>query len=165
MKWILSALLMLIAVGVPFGISASQATGAAKCPVLAGNYVLQCEDGQVKISIKQDQCKSITITRDTGYLGKVTREVHTYRVDGTPQPDVRLSAFNTEDNPMLRVHLSTPDSVWGRAGLHTGDQLVALNGQPVASSADFRSRLGQLHIGDTARVQIIRNGVASQVSV
>ena len=85
--------------------------------------------------------------------------------DGKPQPDVRLSAFSTADNPVLRLHLSTPASVWGRAGLHTGDQLVSLNGQPVASSADFRSRLGQLHIGDTARVQIIRNGAVSQVSV
>lgn len=85
--------------------------------------------------------------------------------DGKPQPDIRLSAFNTEDNPLLRLHLSTPDSVWGRAGLHTGDQLVSLNGQPVLSSADFRSRLAQLHIGDTARIEIIRNGVASLVSV
>lgn len=85
--------------------------------------------------------------------------------DGKLQPDVRLSAFNTEDNPLLRLHLSTPASVWGRAGLHTGDQLASLNGQPIASSTDFRSRLGQLHIGDTARVEIIRNGVASQVSV
>jgi predicted metalloprotease with PDZ domain len=85
--------------------------------------------------------------------------------DGKPQPDVRLSAFNSGDDPVLRIHLSTPDSGWGRAGLHTGDQLVSLNDQAVASSADFRSRLGQLHIGDTARVEIIRNGVASQVSV
>src|SRR5258706_4355350 len=85
--------------------------------------------------------------------------------DGKPQPDVRLSAFNTVDDPVLRIHLSTPDSVWGRAGLHTGDQLVSLNRQPVTSSADFRSRLGQLRIGDTAPVEIIRNGVASQVSV
>ncbi len=85
--------------------------------------------------------------------------------DGKPQPDVRLSAFNAGDDPVLRIHLSTPDSVWGRAGLHTGDQLVSLNGQPVTSSADFRSRLGQLRIGDTAPVEIIRNGVASQVSV
>jgi predicted metalloprotease with PDZ domain len=85
--------------------------------------------------------------------------------DGKPQPDVRLSAFTTPDNPALRLHLSTPASVWGRAGLHTGDQLVSLNGQPVASSADFRSRLGQLHIGDTARIEIIRNGAGSQVSV
>ena len=88
MKWTFSAaLLMLMVVCVPFGILASQAAVAAKCPALAGNYVLQGEDGQVHISIKQDQCKTITITRDTGYLGKVTSEVHTYRVDGTTQPD------------------------------------------------------------------------------
>jgi S1-C subfamily serine protease len=85
--------------------------------------------------------------------------------DGKPQPDVRLSAFNSGDDSVLRIHLSTPDSVWGRAGLHTGDQLVSLNDRAVASSADFRSRLGQLHLGDAARVEIIRNGVASQVSV
>jgi predicted metalloprotease with PDZ domain len=85
--------------------------------------------------------------------------------DGRPQPDVRLSAFTTADNPALRLHLSNPASVWGRAGLHTGDQLVSLDGQPVATSTDFRSRLGQFHIGDTAQVAFIRNGVASQVSV
>ena len=85
--------------------------------------------------------------------------------DGKPQPDIRLSAFNTADNPGLRLHLSNPASVWGRAGLHTGDQLVSLDGQPVATSTDFRSRLGRLHIGDTARVEIRRNGALSQVSV
>lgn len=85
--------------------------------------------------------------------------------DGKPQPDVRLSAFNTADDPGLRLHLSNPASVWGRAGLHTGDRLVSLDGQPVATSTDFRSRLGQLHIGDTARVEVLRNGAVSQVSV
>jgi predicted metalloprotease with PDZ domain len=85
--------------------------------------------------------------------------------DGKPQPDVRLSAFNTADDPVLRLHLSNPASVWGRAGLHTGDRLVSLDGQPVATSTDFRSRLGQLHIGDTARVEVLRNGAVSQVSV
>jgi predicted metalloprotease with PDZ domain len=44
--------------------------------------------------------------------------------DGKLQPDVRLSAFNTADNPKLKIHLSNPASGWGRAGLHTGDQLV-----------------------------------------
>ncbi len=85
--------------------------------------------------------------------------------DGKPQPDIRLSAFNAADDPVLRIHLSDPAGVWGRAGLHTGDQLVSLNDQPVASSMDFRSRLGKLHIGDIARVEVMRNGVASQVSV
>src|SRR6266478_1958093 len=85
--------------------------------------------------------------------------------DGKPQPDVRLSAFSTPDNPVLRIHLSNPASAWGRAGLHTGDQLVSLNGQPVATATDFRTRLGQLHIGDTALVEVMRNGVLSRLSV
>ncbi len=85
--------------------------------------------------------------------------------DGKAQPDVRLSAFNTGDNPVLRLHLSNPASAWGRAGLHAGDQLLSLNGQPVATATDFRSRLGQLHIGDTALVEVMRNGVLSRVSV
>jgi predicted metalloprotease with PDZ domain len=85
--------------------------------------------------------------------------------DGKPQPDTRLSAFNAADNPVLRLHLSNPASVWGRAGLHTGDQLVSLDGQPVATSTDFRSRLGELHIGDTARLEVMRNGSVSQVTV
>jgi predicted metalloprotease with PDZ domain len=85
--------------------------------------------------------------------------------DGKPQPDIRLSAFNGADDPVLRIHLSNPASVWGRAGLHTGDQLVSLNGQPVTTATDFRSRLGKLHVGDTARVEVMRNGVVSQKSV
>ena len=85
--------------------------------------------------------------------------------DGKPQPDVRLSAFSTPDNPVLRIHLSNPASAWGRAGLHTGDQLVSLNGQPVATATDFRTRLGQLHIGDTALVEVMRKGVLSRLSV
>jgi predicted metalloprotease with PDZ domain len=85
--------------------------------------------------------------------------------DGKPQPDVRLSAFNAGDDPGLRLHLSNPASVWGRAGLHTGDQLVSLDGQSVTTATDFRSRLGKLHIGDIARVQVMRNGVVSQMSV
>jgi predicted metalloprotease with PDZ domain len=85
--------------------------------------------------------------------------------DGKPQPDIRLSAFNAGDDPVLRLHLSNPASVWGRAGLHTGDQLVSLDGQSVATATDFRSRLGKLHIGDTARVEVMRNGVVSRMSV
>jgi len=85
--------------------------------------------------------------------------------DGKPQADIRLSAFNAGDDAVLRVHLSNPASVWGRAGLHTGDQLVSLDGQPVTTATDFRSRLGKLHIGDTARVEVRRDGILSQMSV
>ena len=49
--------------------------------------------------------------------------------------------------------------------MHTGDRLVSLDGVAVATSTDFRSRLGKLHIGDTARVEVMRAGAVTQVSV
>jgi predicted metalloprotease with PDZ domain len=85
--------------------------------------------------------------------------------DGKPAPDLRISAFNAAGDSALRLHLSNPASAWGRAGLHTGDQLVSLDGRPIATSNDFRSSLGNLHVGDTARVEVVRNGAVSQVVV
>jgi len=49
--------------------------------------MLQGEDGQVHISISQDGCSRITIIRNTGYLGKITQEKHSFRLDGSSQPD------------------------------------------------------------------------------
>ncbi len=85
--------------------------------------------------------------------------------DGKPQPDLRVSTFTRDEDPTLIIHLSNPASAWGRAGLHTGDRLVSLDGVAIATPTDFRSRRDQLHIGDTARVEVMRNGVASQVPV
>jgi hypothetical protein len=83
MKWILTAVLVtFLASGVFSGQSKGQ-----KCLALEGDYVLQGEDGQVHISIRQDGCTNIAIIRETGYLGKITREEHRFRVDGTTQPD------------------------------------------------------------------------------
>ncbi len=85
--------------------------------------------------------------------------------DGKPAPDLRVSTFTKDEDPTLILHLSNPASAWGRAGLHTGDRPVAVDGHPVATMTDFRAWRETLHIGDTARVEVIRNGVASQVSV
>lgn len=49
--------------------------------------------------------------------------------------------------------------------MHTGDRLVSLDGRPVATTTDFRSWLGQLHVGDTARVEVVRDGAVSRVAV
>jgi predicted metalloprotease with PDZ domain len=85
--------------------------------------------------------------------------------DGKPAPDLRVSAFNAAGDSALRLHLSNPASAWGRAGLHTGDYLVSVDGHPVATSTDFRSWLGQLHVGDTARVEVVRDGAVSRLAV
>jgi predicted metalloprotease with PDZ domain len=85
--------------------------------------------------------------------------------DAKPVPDLRVSAFNDAGDSTLRLRLSNPASAWGLAGLHTGDRLVSLDGRPVATTTDFRSWLGKLHIGDTAQVEVMRQGVASRLAV
>jgi predicted metalloprotease with PDZ domain len=84
--------------------------------------------------------------------------------DGKPEPDLRIFALNSADDSTLRIRITDPGSVWGRVGLHTGDRLVSVDGQPVATSTDFRSWLGKLHIGDVTRVEVARGGV-SKVTV
>ncbi|MEK6337233.1 MAG: PDZ domain-containing protein [Acidobacteriota bacterium] len=85
--------------------------------------------------------------------------------DGKPQPDLRISAFSLPDDSVLRIRISNPASAWGRAGLHTGDRLISVDGHPVGTTTDFRSWLGKLHLGDNARLEVMRNGALSQVAV
>lgn len=86
--------------------------------------------------------------------------------DGHPVPDLRLYAWLPPGEHQLRLILTDPASVWGRAGLHTGDQLVMMNGASPASTAEFRSLIGRLKIGDTVTVAVNRPGkTAAQVSL
>jgi predicted metalloprotease with PDZ domain len=85
--------------------------------------------------------------------------------DGKPAPDLRIFAFVPDGDSVLKLRLTDPASVWGRAGLHTGDQVISLDGRRVATTAEFRSWIGTLHIGDTARVEVERKGVAARVAV
>jgi predicted metalloprotease with PDZ domain len=85
--------------------------------------------------------------------------------DGKPEPDLRIFVLNTDEDSALKLRITNPTSAWGRAGLHTGDRLVSLDGHPVTTTTEFRSWLGKLHPGDTARVEVRRDGVASPVLV
>jgi predicted metalloprotease with PDZ domain len=78
--------------------------------------------------------------------------------DGKPIIDFRLRAWLPPGESSLRLLVAGPESVWGRAGLHTGDRLIAMNGMPVATTADFRALLGRIRIGDTVRVEVSRVG-------
>ncbi len=85
--------------------------------------------------------------------------------DGKPEPDLRIYAFNVGEDPTLIIKVTNSASAWGRVGLHTGDRLVSLDGIAVATTTDFRSRIAKLHIGDTATIEVVRNGAVSRVKV
>jgi Do/DeqQ family serine protease len=59
----------------------------------------------------------------------------------------------------------TPASPAGRAGLKTGDLIVAIDGQPVEDPNAFEYRLATKGIGGSARVGILRDGREASLTV
>jgi predicted metalloprotease with PDZ domain len=76
--------------------------------------------------------------------------------DNQPAPDLRVYAWMPpgESHPMLLV--TNPETVWARAGFHTGDRIAAVDGAPIASVADFRAVLSRLRIGDSLAMAVNR---------
>jgi membrane-associated protease RseP (regulator of RpoE activity) len=52
--------------------------------------------------------------------------------------------------------VTDPASIWGRAGLHTGDRLESANGKPLRTWPELRGFLLGLAIGDSARIAVRR---------
>jgi predicted metalloprotease with PDZ domain len=76
--------------------------------------------------------------------------------DGQQRIDLPIYAYDPPAGGPARLVIRNAESAWGRAGLHGGDQLRAVNGTPVTTSRDFRGFLQRLRIGDTVRVEVER---------
>ena len=85
--------------------------------------------------------------------------------DGRPAPDFRAYPYDLGDGAGLRLKVSDPSSAWGKAGLHTGDRLRTMNGQPIAARDAFLGVLRQLKSGDTVHVEFERGGVRRSATV
>lgn len=76
--------------------------------------------------------------------------------EGAPTPDRRIFSWQPDGERSVALLINNPASAWGRAGLHTGDRLVSIDGQPIASPQELRSAVGRARIGDTVRVEVQR---------
>ena len=76
--------------------------------------------------------------------------------DGQPRRDQRLWGWQEGNEPYLRLRVSDPSSVWGLAGLHTGDHLVSVNGAAVRSWPELRAFITGFAIGDSATIVVQR---------
>jgi predicted metalloprotease with PDZ domain len=84
---------------------------------------------------------------------------------GRAVPDLRIYPYDSAGDRSVRIILSSPDGIWGQAGLHTTDRVLSLNGATVDSAATFRDLRNRLRIGDTARVEISRPAGSAVITV
>ncbi len=75
---------------------------------------------------------------------------------GTPVPDHSVFAWLLAGDNLPHLLITDPASVWGKAGLHTGDRLAALDAAPITSVDSFRVVVGRLRVGDTVTVDVDR---------
>jgi predicted metalloprotease with PDZ domain len=76
--------------------------------------------------------------------------------EGRPANDYRVRAYQPAEGAPLRLLVFDPASIWGAAGLHTHDQLVSINGQPMRSWPEMRTVITGARIGDTLRFEVVR---------
>jgi len=76
--------------------------------------------------------------------------------NGQPAVDLGVWGWVRERDQSLRLRISRPDNIWGRAGLHSGDRVVSINGVAVRTWPELRAQLVRLRMGDRARVVVER---------
>jgi predicted metalloprotease with PDZ domain len=85
--------------------------------------------------------------------------------DGRPVPDLRAYPYDLADGRGPRLAISNPSSAWGRAGLHTGDRVLAMNGRATPDVQSVFGVLRRLRSGDTLRVDVERAGARRTATV
>ena len=80
-------------------------------------------------------------------------------------PDTRISPTASSDPAGLVLRLHDPASAWGRAGLHSGDRLITIDGQHITTWMAFRKILSDATLGDTLAVEARRGAATVRTSV
>jgi predicted metalloprotease with PDZ domain len=99
----------------------------------------------------------IDFNRYLAMIGMRTRARWAPAVDdsGKAVPDLRISAWTPNGEQRMRLVVRDPNSVWARAGLHTGYQLVSVNGEAMNTWPDFRRVLRGMKVGSTLRIETV----------
>lgn len=84
---------------------------------------------------------------------------------GRAEPDLRVWAFARRGETRPRFMIDDPRSAWARAGLHTGDVIVSINGTATPDRRAAITAIRSLHVGDRARVELVRDGRPMTVEV
>jgi S1-C subfamily serine protease len=99
----------------------------------------------------------IDFDRYLGLIGMKTRVASAPAVwNGEPERDLRIFGWEPPGESGVKLIITNPSSIWGRAGLHSRDRLTRVDGTPVATWPELRARLQRLRMGDTIRIEVQR---------
>jgi predicted metalloprotease with PDZ domain len=74
--------------------------------------------------------------------------------EGNQIADLRVYVFQNDGEKSVRFATTDPQSVWAKAGLHTGYILKSVNDEPVKDDREFFGMIRGLKIGDTVVIEI-----------
>jgi predicted metalloprotease with PDZ domain len=78
--------------------------------------------------------------------------------DNNGNPAAELGVYAWPEGNELKLGLNSPISAWVKAGLHTGDILVSINGKGFQSQRDFFRRMRGVSYGDSLVVVTKKEG-------
>ncbi|MFN2438472.1 MAG: hypothetical protein ABR503_04675 [Chitinophagaceae bacterium] len=76
--------------------------------------------------------------------------------DGRPALDLRTYAYQDEKDTTIYLAVMDPESIWGKAGLHTGYHLISINDKPIRNTREYRMYLGEAKMGDRLSIKVKR---------
>ncbi len=85
--------------------------------------------------------------------------------EGKPIPDMRVYAYQNENESVLRFGTNDPNGVWAKAGLHTGDVIRSINDTVVKSAQEFFGMIRKLQIGDKVVIEVVKNSTTKRIPV
>jgi predicted metalloprotease with PDZ domain len=77
--------------------------------------------------------------------------------ENQPERDLRIWGWEPPREQGVRLVVNNPGSIWGKAGLHSRDRLVAINGAPVRTWPELRAVLSRSQMGDTLAFEVMRD--------
>jgi len=102
-----------------------------------------------------------------GYRVDITYEM-AKDASGAPLADARVYVAHAKpDDPSspLWFGITRPTGAWAMAGLHSGDELVSMDGRTIPSWDAFRAYLRNVKVGQTPTVVYARDGVRHETHV
>ena len=87
-------------------------------------------------------------------LRSTVRWIDAVNDDGTSRPDLKIYAWKNAKGKML-VGVSDPESIWAKGGVHTGMQIISVNGEQITSQSLFFQKMRGVKLGDNV-VMVIK---------